>query len=97
LRLCCSAGHWIGPDLFLAAATKLTLYDAKEAFTRSEALKEMSSATSLYTENHRKNLSKYVRKLIADRKLNERSKDLYVLAMETRTEIALKLGVRLPQ
>jgi hypothetical protein len=90
-------GFKSGPDLFLAAATKLTLYDEKETFTRSEVLKEMSSATSFFTQNHRKNLSKYVQKLIADKRLNERSKGLYVLAMETRTEIAQKLGVRPPQ
>jgi hypothetical protein len=86
-----------GPDLFVAAATKLTFYDGKESFTRSDVLKEMRSATSFFTENHRKNLSKYVRQLIADKRLNERAKDLYVLAMETRTEMARKLGIRLPQ
>jgi hypothetical protein len=85
-----------GPDLFLAAATKLTLHDRKETFTRSEILREMSSATSFFNENHRKNLSKYVRKLIAERKLNERSKDLYALTMEARTEFARRLAMRLP-
>jgi len=48
-----------GSDLFLAAATRLTFYDEKEAFTRSEVLREMKSAASFFVENHRKNLSTY--------------------------------------
>ncbi len=50
----------------------------------------MKSATSFFVENHRKNLSTYIRKLIHDRSLNERLKDLYVLTREARLEIAQK-------
>jgi hypothetical protein len=78
----------------MAAAAKLTFCDGRGAFDRSELLKEMSSATSFFEVNHRKNLSHYLRRLLAPKRLIERSKDVYVLPRDARNELAQRLGIQ---
>lgn len=68
-----------GTDLIMAAAAHLSLVKKKESFSREELLDQMKSASQFYKPTYSNNLSKYIKTLIKDGKLNEPSTNQYTL------------------
>lgn len=80
-----------GPDLIVAAATRLTLVLGKNSFQRQELLKEMKVASSYYKKSYEKNLTQNLKPLLKSNKLNEIAKDTYSLSAETKTDLKKRL------
>jgi hypothetical protein len=82
-----------GPDLILAAASRLTFVLGKEKFTREDLIKEMKSASSYYKKTYSGgNLTKYLSNLLKKCKLNEPSQNNYSLSASEISEIGAKIA-----
>jgi hypothetical protein len=67
--------------------------DAKATFSRSDILKEMESASSYYKKAYSNNLTTYLKTLvIASKKLNEISENLYSLPAQVGAELEKTLA-----
>jgi hypothetical protein len=80
-----------GPDLILAAATRLSR-DGVTSLSRQSILDEIKLATGFYKATYRSNLSNYLLTLVKEGKLQETAKDTYALSASTKTEIEAKLA-----
>lgn len=81
-----------GADLIIAACAHLCLVKGHDTFSRKNVLAEMQTASNFYTRSHSKNLSRYLKTVLGDGKIIERSQDNYALSAseKTRLESALK-------
>lgn len=84
-------GAKTGPDLAVASAASLQLFDQKETFTRSELLDTMKKATMHYDKNMSGNLTKILKTLIGS-KFNQVSDGVYSLSNDAYQELAGKLA-----
>lgn len=82
-----------GPDLILAAASALTFFAGKEAFTRQELLSKMQEAKSYYKKSYGSNLTKYINTLIKSAKLIEGSSGQFSLSAGELGELENQLGI----
>jgi len=80
-----------GPDLAVAAAAALQIYDQKETFTRGELLEIMKKATMHYDKNMSGNLTKILKSLVGS-KFNQVSDGVYSLDNVAHQEVAGKLA-----
>jgi hypothetical protein len=80
-----------GPDLILAAAACLTFSKKQKNYSRKDLLTEMKLATGYYKSSYSKNLSAYLKTLLADSKLNQGADSKYALPAPARDEILPKL------
>lgn len=87
-RLGCNSG----PDLILAAATRLTLGAGQDALPRKAIHDEMKTAAAYYKKTYANNLSAYLSTLVKSGKLVESAKDTYALKASARKEIEAKLA-----
>jgi len=76
-----------GPDLIIAAATKLTLVDKQVTFSRETLLTAMRSAPGYYKKSYAKNLSISLQRLLTAGRMTESSTDNYAL---TANEVAVQ-------
>jgi hypothetical protein len=81
-----------GPDLILAAATRLALVLGKSSFMRKELLAEMKQASTYYKKSYKGNLTQNLSSLVKANSLNETAKDTYSLAAGTRADLKKKLS-----
>lgn len=81
-----------GPDLILAAATRLTLGAGQASFSRQSLLEEMKTATRYFNKNYTNNLSKYLAGLVKFGKLKEVAKDTYALSAAALQEIEAQIA-----
>ena len=72
-------GAKTGPDLAIAASTHLTFVKGKEVFTLAEIRAEMKGAKSYYNTSMGSNLSKNLKSLVKNKRLNETASDTYAL------------------
>lgn len=82
-----------GPDLILAAASALTFFAGKEAFTRQELLSKMQEAKSYYKKSFSSNLTKYINTLIRSAKLIEGASGQFSLSASERDELESQLDI----
>lgn len=76
-----------GPDLIIAATTRLTLVLGLESFSRQQLLDEMKSASAYYKKSYSNNLSSYLQRLVKSNDLIEAATDTYALSASKRTEV----------
>ena len=82
-----------GAALILAACAHLTFVGKKSVIARKTLLDEMQSAAAYYKESYRKNLSSYLRSLMAQNKLNEPTRGNYALTAPEAAALRGKLGI----
>lgn len=75
-----------GIELAQIAATKLTLVDGRDTFTRQQMLVEMKTAPSFHKETYRKNLSGIISSLIKGDKIREVSSGQFALEESTKQD-----------
>lgn len=80
-----------GPDLILAACVHMHFSKGAETFTRANILAEMREASNFFKSSYVKNLSQYLKSLMASKKIIERSKDTYALESSTVKEMEKKI------
>lgn len=86
-------GYKHGTDLVLAACAQLGLRLGRQFFPRAALLAEMKTATEYYhTTDDRKNLSRYLKRLIKDGLVSERSPNVYTLTAAARKELGRLLA-----
>lgn len=73
--------------LVTAACAKLTFVERKDTFSRGEILDSMKEATSRYTENHSKNLTRYLNRLVQSKQLVKHGNDTYALHANIREDL----------
>ncbi|MGV3555236.1 MAG: hypothetical protein ACO1OD_08265 [Croceibacterium sp.] len=80
-----------GPEVALAAAASLQVFDGKETFTRGELLETMKKATMHYKDSMSGNLTPTLKSLVGS-KLNQVSDGVYSLTAECFDELEVKLA-----
>lgn len=80
-----------GPDLAVAAAAVLMIFENKETFTRAELLDTMRKATMHYKESMRSNLTVILGTLIGT-KFNQVSDGVYSLKADAYHELEAQLA-----
>lgn len=68
-----------GPDLAIAAAATLELFEDKTVFSRKELLTEMQKATKYYNKNMSSNLTKIINGLVGE-EFNQVAEDSFSLS-----------------
>lgn len=81
-----------GPELAVAAATRLMLGDGKEKFSRKELLAEMQTATSYYMQNYSSNLTRILGRLIRSSDLREVAQNTYSLSAQKLEDVKRMLN-----
>ncbi len=81
-----------GSDLIIAAATKLTLVDGQDRFSRKSLLESMQTASSYYKQSMSSNLTKFLNGLLKDNRLTEPSSGYFALTPSARTQLEGQLA-----
>jgi len=81
------------PNLIVAACAYLTFKVGAQSCTRKQISDEMKNATAYFGKNYLRNLSKDLKRLVANNKLSEQAKDVYALKAEYLGELRKKLGI----
>ncbi|MCO5733775.1 hypothetical protein [Rhizobium sp. SSA_523] len=79
-----------GPDLIIAGAAALQIFEGKDRFTRQELLDVMKQATKHYNTNMRSNFAKNLNNLVGN-KLNEIKSGVYSLTASEHASLEAKL------
>ena len=79
-------------DLILAAIAKLQIVDGRDRAKRADILKEMQSATSYYSENARKHLSRDLSRMVKAKKLNQIASGEFSLPASVRDDLSKKIA-----
>lgn len=82
-----------GTDLIIAACATLSLVQNKDTFQRKDILTEMQAATNYYKNSYGANLTKYLKNLVSNQKLIERTKNTYALNASEKNKIKTALDV----
>jgi hypothetical protein len=80
------------PELIIAAAGRLAVFEQKDTYTRQQLLDEMKSAAGYYKKSYRGNLSGALQRLVSDGKLLETSANTFALAPATKADLSSKLA-----
>jgi hypothetical protein len=80
------------PELVIAAAGRLAVFERKDTYTRQQLLEEMKSAAGYYKKSYRGNLSGALQRLVSDGKLLETSANTFSLAPATKADLSSKLA-----
>jgi hypothetical protein len=81
-----------GSELALAACAHLCLVKGNDTYKRANILAEMKLATNFYKKTYSGNLSKSLKKLVADGKLLETAQDTYALDAKEKSDLQEKLS-----
>jgi hypothetical protein len=81
-----------GPDLALAACAHLHLVKAAETFHRKNILAEMRLANNFFKKSFASNIASSLKTLVKDKKLIERTDDVYALDARTVSELEKTLA-----
>ncbi len=81
-----------GPDLVLAACAHLHLVKGAETFHRKNILAEMRLANNYFKSSFASNLTSCLKTLVKDKKLIERTEDIYALDAKTVSELEKRLA-----
>jgi len=85
-------GSKTGSDLAMAAAVKLALVERQDKFTRQQLIAEMKGAPSFFQANMVGNLTKILRMLITNGRLNDVGGNSYALPAKERQAMEAKLA-----
>jgi hypothetical protein len=80
-----------GPDLAVAAAAALMIYEKKETFSRANLLEMMKKATMHYKDNMNGNLTKILGTLVGS-KFNQVSDGVYSLTADAYHQLEAQLA-----
>lgn len=80
-----------GPQLVLAAAAHLRFVKGLDKFPRKQLTEQMRSASSFFKESYASNLSKTIKVLMKENKLNEPSTEVYALTHAAEQELRSRL------
>lgn len=80
-----------GPQLVLAAAAHLRFVKNLDKFPRRQLTEQMRSAASFFKESYVSNLSKTIKVLMKENKLNEPSQEVYALTHAAEQELRSRL------
>ena len=81
-----------GPDVVLAAAAHLTIFQGQEVFSRQQILDNIKKAHGYYKKSMAGNLSGSLQSLLKQDQLREPSDENYALAVAGRTRIDAALA-----
>lgn len=81
-----------GPELIIAAAASLSIFQKRNSFSRQELLREMQAAHSYYKKTYSSNLSKALTRLVKSGDLLEQSGSRYSLSATKLTELESRLA-----
>lgn len=84
-------GAKTGSELVMAACAHLSFVKSADSFKRANILGEMKLATNFYKKNYSSNLSKSLKKLVADGKLLETAQDTYALDSKAKAELKAQI------
>lgn len=80
-----------GPEVAVAAAATLQIFDGKDKFTRTELLEMMKKATMHYSASMSGNLTKILAQLVGS-KFNQLSDGVYSLSAEEHGKLVSQLA-----
>lgn len=80
-----------GPQLVLAAAAHLRFVKNLDKFPRKQLIEQMRSASSFFKESYVSNLSKTIKVLMKENKLNEPSNEVYALTHAAEQDLRSRL------
>lgn len=80
-----------GPEVAVAAAATLQIFDGKDKFTRTELLETMKKATMHYSSSMSGNLTKILAQLVGS-KFNQLSDGVYSLSSEEHGKLVSQLA-----
>ncbi len=80
-----------GPQLVLAAAAHLRFVKGLDKFPRKQLTEQMRSASSFFKESYVSNLSKTIKTLMKENKLNEPSNEVYALTHASEQDLRSRL------
>lgn len=80
-----------GPEVAVAAAATLQIFDGKDKFTRTELLETMKKATMHYSASMSGNLTKILAQLVGS-KFNQLSDGVYSLSAEEHGKLVSQLA-----
>ena len=78
-------------DLAMAAIARLVFVGGKDSCKTQEIRTSMRTAKSYFKSHHGNNLSRTLRGLMRDGKLNEISTDTFALSADAKTELETKI------
>ena len=81
-----------GPDLAIASAARLTIFDGKGSFSRADLLTAMKQASGRYKVSMASNLSSTLRGLVKNGRLNETGSGTYALTATEREALESTLA-----
>ena len=81
-----------GPELIIAAATKLNVVDGRDRFSRDELIAAMKSASSYYKKSYLSNLSAQLKTLLDNGRLTEPATDHYTLTASEVQQVSGRLA-----
>lgn len=81
-----------GPELVIAAAARLGIVEGASLFSRQRLIDEMKTASGLYKASYSKNLTRILRQLVKEQKLNEPSAENYALTPQCSSELEARLA-----
>jgi hypothetical protein len=81
-----------GTELAVCALAKLELVDKKSGGKRAEILEEMKSASAYYNKNMSSNLSKSLKTLTTNKRINHGTADTYSLSATEKTNLETKIA-----
>lgn len=79
-------------ELAVCALAKLQLVDKKESVKRADILSEMKSATAYFNKNMSANLSKSLKTLTTNKRINHGASDTYSLSASEQKSIEGKIA-----
>ena len=80
-----------GPDLAVAAAARLTIFERRDSFTRAQLLAAMKLATGHYKSSMASNLSSSLKGLVRNTRFNETGSGTYTLTASERSTLEATL------
>ena len=81
-----------GPELAIAAAAFLTIFQGREVFARKDILKAMRAAPAHYKKHMGGNLSGSLQSLLRKKRLNETAGDQYALTVAEKQKLDATLA-----
>ena len=81
-----------GSDLAMAASARLGLAQGKQSFARKEILSEMKGGTTFHKGNMNGNLTKTLKALVRNGRLNLITKDTYALSADAKKDLQARLA-----
>jgi hypothetical protein len=81
-----------GPELAMAAAVRLTMIGGASKATRDEIVTEMRGASAYFKQTYVKNLTRTLKQLVTEQRLNDMGSNSYSIPAPERKKLEEKLA-----